>query len=566
MIRKTYILSLLLLFPIFVSANDNPFLPMVGKSYIEYHDGYRREIDKLSDSLSRAKVNVWIKEAAATDQTKEWLLLAKYIDLNTHFHALRRWKNTLVTEKQAAAYMNDVLAIARAAEREGFPHVKLMILHDIAGICRGQLLDYRLAFEYYFELSAELDKISTRDFPPRPWIYKDIASLYYQFDDYANAMVYYTKVIDDPDAADNYYSPRAGAYHGLGLCYRNGYKDYGKSDEYFRAIYTLPEAPQDVWGGITDGSLGYNKFLQGDYAAALPLLLSSVERITAIYDFQYASDRAVNVADIYLKEGKLPEAKKYIDIALDWLRRGDCTEKGPELYSVISKYYARIGNLPEATACFDSVRIATERDHKRFNGQVLRLVEQKLHSAEQQLKEEELQAAHFRVYTLFVICGLLVIALLVWIYYYRLLAKKNRAIVAQILEQNKMAQRRDAMHRVSTDQASENQNLFDRLNEYLYDNKIFLNETVNRAEITRTLNTNDKYLQNAIRDCADITFTEYINSLRLQHACLLLGDRANCKTIDAIATDCGLGNRITFYRLFIRKYGISPSEFRKNAQ
>jgi tetratricopeptide (TPR) repeat protein len=238
-----FILFLCFLFSAKAQAqSENPFMSMTGKSYAAYHDDYRSEMDRWinDDSLSRITVNAWIKEAAAEVKTQEWALLAQHVDISVRFYELRKGKYAGATPEQSQAFVNDLLALTRAAEREGLLHIKLIALYDIANVYRFHILNYLSAFEYYLQLVDELDKLTTRDFPPRAWMYNDLAALYYQFDDYANAIVYYTKVINDHDVVDNYYYPRPMAYHGLGLCYRNGYKDYGKSDEYFRAIYTLP--------------------------------------------------------------------------------------------------------------------------------------------------------------------------------------------------------------------------------------------------------------------------------------------------------------------------------------
>ncbi len=57
------------------------------------------------------------------------------------------------------------------------------------------------------------------------------------------------------------------------------------------------------------------------------------------------------------------------------------------------------------------------------------------------------------------------------------------------------------------------------------------------------------------------TFTEYINSLRLEKAALLLSSTTELAC--DIAYDCGFTSIPYFHRLFSRKYGISPCNYRK---
>lgn len=57
------------------------------------------------------------------------------------------------------------------------------------------------------------------------------------------------------------------------------------------------------------------------------------------------------------------------------------------------------------------------------------------------------------------------------------------------------------------------------------------------------------------------TFTEYVNSLRLDKAALLL--TSTTEPACDIAYDCGFANVSYFHRLFSNKYGMSPCAYRK---
>lgn len=66
-----------------------------------------------------------------------------------------------------------------------------------------------------------------------------------------------------------------------------------------------------------------------------------------------------------------------------------------------------------------------------------------------------------------------------------------------------------------------------------------------------------------------MSFTKYINELRLEYAAELLRDRPDY-TIEAIGEECGMPIAQTFYRNFSDKFGVTPADFRhlshKNAQ
>jgi AraC-like DNA-binding protein len=58
-----------------------------------------------------------------------------------------------------------------------------------------------------------------------------------------------------------------------------------------------------------------------------------------------------------------------------------------------------------------------------------------------------------------------------------------------------------------------------------------------------------------------ITFVEYLNIVRIGHACKLLGDKN--KTIVGVAYECGFNNLANFNRQFKKIKQLTPSEYRK---
>ncbi len=74
----------------------------------------------------------------------------------------------------------------------------------------------------------------------------------------------------------------------------------------------------------------------------------------------------------------------------------------------------------------------------------------------------------------------------------------------------------------------------------------------------------DKTIAKAIKSYQNKTFSEYLEELRLQKALTLLDDtRLN---IGYIATASGFSSENTFFKVFKRKYGVSPSTYRNNKQ
>jgi len=71
------------------------------------------------------------------------------------------------------------------------------------------------------------------------------------------------------------------------------------------------------------------------------------------------------------------------------------------------------------------------------------------------------------------------------------------------------------------------------------------------------------YVSEAINHCFKKSFNTYINEYRINEAIQLLSKQdTDSLTIDSIALDIGFNNRLSFYRVFKKMTGLSPTEFR----
>jgi AraC-type DNA-binding domain-containing proteins len=100
------------------------------------------------------------------------------------------------------------------------------------------------------------------------------------------------------------------------------------------------------------------------------------------------------------------------------------------------------------------------------------------------------------------------------------------------------------------------------LQKLMIEEKVFTRHGLNRKTLSIMLNTNEKYLHDLIKEVTGMSCSEYINSLRINHACRLLEDTNNKQTIDAIADQSGFSSRKTFYRQFRECHNMSPAQYR----
>lgn len=93
------------------------------------------------------------------------------------------------------------------------------------------------------------------------------------------------------------------------------------------------------------------------------------------------------------------------------------------------------------------------------------------------------------------------------------------------------------------------------------DQKLYTDPQVTASSVIELLNTNHTYFSKMMESEWGMSFSEYLNSLRLKHVKQLLSD--DSLTISNVATQSGFADAGYMSRKFKAKYGITPSEWRK---
>ena len=112
-----------------------------------------------------------------------------------------------------------------------------------------------------------------------------------------------------------------------------------------------------------------------------------------------------------------------------------------------------------------------------------------------------------------------------------------------------------------TDTPDKTNELFSRIVKLMEEEKLYTNEELTRDMLARKLCTNYKYVVKAIKDCTGNSITIFINDYRLGHASRLL--RETDESIAIVAELSGFSHR-SLTRQFQAKFGITPSEYRRN--
>ena len=112
------------------------------------------------------------------------------------------------------------------------------------------------------------------------------------------------------------------------------------------------------------------------------------------------------------------------------------------------------------------------------------------------------------------------------------------------------------------DSEDEGRALFVAIEQHILGERLFVNPKLSRDDIITMFGVPRNRFSKIFNRFTGKTFNKYVNDLRLDYAALLLKTNPNY-SVEAIAAECGIPVRQTFYRLFCEKFGITPAEFRK---
>lgn len=107
---------------------------------------------------------------------------------------------------------------------------------------------------------------------------------------------------------------------------------------------------------------------------------------------------------------------------------------------------------------------------------------------------------------------------------------------------------------------------FMRMETILVEKKLFLQPKFSRDELLRITGVGKNELVSLLRTHADSdNLNDYLNRLRAEHAIRMIKENPHL-TLDAIAEASGFNSRSTFYRFFVKTWGMTPTQYIQTLQ
>lgn len=176
-------------------------------------------------------------------------------------------------------------------------------------------------------------------------------------------------------------------------------------------------------------------------------------------------------------------------------------------------------------------------------------------------QNQQLLIAHIAI----AVISVLVIALLVLVVfvvrYNRAIRRKNLAAARLIGE---LRAYRDRLYAQPATPPTDDEEAYTELLRQMRDRQLYTQPQLSRKDVAEQLGMTRARLDHLLSLRPDDDFTTIVNEMRLEHAAGLLLSHPQY-TVECVARESGLPVRQTFYRLFVRRYGITPSEYRASA-
>ncbi len=281
------------------------------------------------------------------------------------------------------------------------------------------------------------------------------------------------------------------------------------------------------------------------------LLNEAKERAISINEKNHLTHIYIALGSIFIKEMNYVEGIKVLIKAKKLAEAGPYNYYLPDIYAALIEVYRKTNRLDsslfysEKAAYIQSILL-----NEKVNEQVAEV------SAKYQLEEKEslikkLGNRVLRFKVVFTFLAILSISIIGFFVVYLIKIKNSSKPRFQFVKGAKKNVTLPKSFKVEFEKVFVN-------------DELFIQSDLTLQKLAEALNTNTTYLSRFINDEYKTNFSQLLNQFRIEKACkLLLSDKMNNLTIEAIAQAAGFSSKSTFNNAFRCLKGTTPTQWRE---
>lgn len=293
--------------------------------------------------------------------------------------------------------------------------------------------DFGEALEYYLKAyEIAISNLETKD---ELTVLNNIGILYFQEKDYLKAKTYFKKAYDLSFESDN---KSKHGYYAINLALVSNKMGLGEeASSYIEEAIPLVKEQSEILL-MTKLAKAENLFIKGNYNKSIELSLELLNDLKGDSNYDKRTFILLLLSQVNEKEKRFLAALEYAQKARN---ASKVLENREDVYNAMANIYASLQEYDKALLYKDSVLIARDTLQKIRNSNLYEnnKIKFELQSYEHQLSESKiLLQKERRFYNIIVGCGVLLLALLIWIFLnYSTRFKQRKKISELELEQEK---------------------------------------------------------------------------------------------------------------------------------
>ena len=443
--------------------------------------------------------------------------------------------------------------------------------YNKSAIIYAQLCDYRTAYEFFIKALILCEKANYTSYEPK--IYTNIGNVYYRFNKYDMAKLYYSKALNV--CSDS--TTIVAILNNLGAIeVENGRRD--------SAFYFLNTALQL--------SKRYNDIYLCNIQSDIALLYQKSKAYdSAYYYFRLSLDEAKKnnkiekEAELLSDLGKLFFEVNKTDSALFYINLSNTMAVGNDFLRILAENHLTLFKIEEAKGntinALEHFKNYAHLKDSVFNAenfgdinqlQQLYEVSKMNQQIEQLVVEQQIKERTIYYQTLIQIFSLIVLLLVSIVLLSVFLQKKKlnsayKTLFEKNLEIMNLQERSSNKYKKSALTYAMQNKLLNRILTLMEDTATICDAKFSVDKLAELVQSNQTYVSQVINTIIKKNFRSFLNSYRIREAQRLFSEPDAAKyTIEAVALRTGFNSRNAFHDAFKEITGVSPSFYLKSMQ